>query len=274
MFRPIAALVVVVGCSPFLAAGQQAKTVVDFWDVIYLEGGKAGAVHTTVVEADSRGQKILRTTVDMQLIVKRNNQVLELKGQTGTEETPAGLVVGTFMKQSLGSNKQMSIVGVVKGKQLELALDGKLNSLKPAPWDDRVVGLFGQQKLLADKKPRPGDKFSFLSFEPTVNLVVRMEVAAKDFEEVGLLGTNRAQLLRVETTPQKLDGVELPKLVTWVDADWKPMRQDTELPGLGRITMYRTTKEIALAPASVTTLTDIGIGQLIPAQQKARRSPP
>ncbi len=95
-----------------------------------------------------------------------------------------------------------------------------------------------------------------------------MDVAVKDYEVVELQDNKRVKLLRVETTPQKLQGVELPKLVTWVNEDLKPLRQDTELPGLGRITMYRTTKEIALAPAAVTTLTDIGIGQLIGLNKK------
>ncbi len=60
MIRPIAAVVVVVMSIPLLAAGQQAETAVDFWDAIYLEGSKAGSVHTILVEVENRGQKILR----------------------------------------------------------------------------------------------------------------------------------------------------------------------------------------------------------------------
>jgi transglutaminase-like putative cysteine protease len=263
MIRRVFAVLVIFACPTLFAASPQTKTAADFWDAIYLEGGKAGYVHTFVAEVDRQGQKVLRTTVDMHLAVKRFNQVVNLDGQTGTEETPEGRVLATFMRQSLGSNKQLSIQGVVKGKELELTLDGKANSLKPAPWDDSVVGLFRQHSMLADKKVQPGDEFSYLSFEPTVNLVVRMQVNVKAPEEVVLQDKTKVKLLRVETTPQKLQGVELPKLTAWVNEEWVPLRQDTELPGLGKITMYRTTKEFALLPGPTATLTDIGIGQFI-----------
>ena len=78
---------------------------------------------------------MFRTTVDMQLTVKRYEPDLQLQAQTGTEETPDGKVVGTFMRQVLGANKERSSLGIVKGKQLELLQDGKANVMKPAPWD-------------------------------------------------------------------------------------------------------------------------------------------
>src|SRR5207247_6889761 len=104
-------------------------------------------------------------------------------------------------------NKDLTITGLVKGKQLEFLLDGKTGVLKPAPWDDRAVGLYRQQSLLADRKVKPGDKFNFLSFEPSVNLLVRMDVTVKDFEEVMVPGAkSRSKLLRVELVPEKLEG--------------------------------------------------------------------
>jgi transglutaminase-like putative cysteine protease len=254
--------------APVHAGDPKGKLVLDHWDAVYLEGGKAGHVNTAVVEVDRNGQKILRTTVDFHLTVKRNADVVQLQAQTGTDETPEGKVVGTFMRQVLGANKERIIVGLVKGKQLELLQDGKPNVLKPAPWDDRVLGLFRQDSVLADKKVQPGDTFSFQSFEPQVNVVVRMDVAVKTREEVELLDKKKAVLLRVEMTPQKLEGVQLPRLVSWVNEERKTLRQDTEIPGLGRITLYRTTREVALAPGPTATLTDIGISQFVPLNKK------
>jgi len=269
MSRPIVAVVVcLLGLAPVRAGDPPGKLVLDHWDAVYLEGGKSGYVHTTVVELERQGQKILRTTVDLQLTVKRNGQVLPLQAQTGTEETPEGKVVGTFMRQVLGPTKELNIVGLVKGKQLELVRDGKANVMEPALWDERVLGLFRQESLLADKKVRPGDTFSFLTFEPHVNLMVRMDASVKDLEVVELLGHKKAKLLRVEMAPQKLEGVQLPKLVSWLNEERQTVRQDTEIPGLGRITLYRTTRELAVAPGPAATLTDVGINQFVPLNKK------
>src|SRR5947209_11980768 len=168
---------VLVAVLPTCKAGQagqaKGKLVLEAWDACFLEGNRAGFVRTTTHEMTQGDQKLLRTTVELQLTVKRFNQVIQLRAQTGNDETPEGTVVGTLMRQGVGQNKELTITGTVKGKQLELLLDGKMGVLKPAPWDDRAVGLYRQQSLLADRKVKPGDKFAFLSFEPSVNLLVR-----------------------------------------------------------------------------------------------------
>jgi hypothetical protein len=78
----------------------------------------------------------------------------------------------------------------------------------------------------------------------------------------------KQKLLRVEMTPEKLEKVQLPTLVQWVDGDLKPVRQDTEIPGLGKMTLVRTTRAIALTPGAESMLTDIGINQLIRLNRK------
>ena len=257
-------VVVLATALPCRAAQPPEKPILETWDASYLEGSRAGFVRTATYELDQGGKKFLRTIVEMQLSVKKFKQVIQLRGQVGNDEAPDGTVLSTFMRQGIGQKKDLTIVGIVKGKQLELLIDGKSGVLQPAPWDDRAVGLYRQQSLLADRKVKPGDKFNFLSFEPTVNLLVRMDVTVKDFEEVSVPGAkSRSKLLRVELVPEKLEGVELPKLTQWLDEDLKLVRQDTEIPGLGQMTLVRTTREVALAPGAEATLTDIGISQLI-----------
>jgi len=193
-----------------------------------------------------------------------------LRMDTGNTETANGKVLGVFMRQYLGQNKQLEITGLVSGKQLRLTLD-KVKELEPAPWDDSVLGLVGQQRLLAEHKAKPGDKIFFKSFEPTINLVIKNEVEVKDFEDVELLGKTRKRLLRVEIKPQKLENVQLPTLVWWVDKEFVPLRQQIEAPGLGKINLFRTTKAIALGPAPIATLTDIGINQYVRLKKRIPR---
>jgi hypothetical protein len=260
---------VFVTCLPCAAGEPRGKLVGEAWDAAYLDGNRAGYVHTSTYEIDQGGQKVLRTTVDLTLTVKKFKDVIKLRGVTGNDELPDGTILGTFMRQQVGQNKELTIVGVVKGKQLELMLDGKAGVMKPAPWDDRAVSLFRQQTLLADRKVRPGDKFSYLSFEPSVNLLVRMDVVVRDYEPVELPGNkNKVKLLRVETVPERLEGVKLPVLVQWLDDNLQPVRQDTDAPGLGQLTLIRTTRELATAPGAEATLTDIGISQLLRLNRK------
>ena len=57
--------------------------------------------------------------------------------------------------------------------------------------------------------------------------------------------------------------MELPKTVVWVDAAGTPVKTQTELPGLGRLTTYRTTKEQAMVRGPAAKAVDVGISQLI-----------
>ncbi len=245
----------------------QGKTVLDHWEAAYLEGGKAGFVHTAVVEVTFNGKKYYTTTVALHLTVKRFTETIQLRMDTGTTETAQGKVLGTHMRQYLGKGKMLEITGKVMGNELQLTLD-KTKPLKTAPWDDQVVGLYRQQTLFKDKKIKAGDKFSYRSFEPSINLVVTMQVEVKDYEEIDVFGGRKKRLLRVQAKPGKVQNVQLPTISLWLDDTLTPVRSATDAPGLGKIVLFRTSKEQAMAPGQVATLTDIGISQYVSLHQK------
>jgi hypothetical protein len=245
-------------------AGDQpkGKVVLDLWDVAYLQGGKVGFVRTIATLHEAGGQKIFRTAAEMNLTLKRNKDTIQIRALTGTDETPDGSVTGVFMRQQLGASKELTVRGKVAGKWLELTLDGK-QQLKPAPWEPNVIGMYRQQRIFQERRVKPGDRFSYKSFEPTVNLVVTMHVHVKDFEEVKLPGGKKRKLLRVEARPEKIEKVQLPALVAWLGPDLTPVRQEVELPGLGQLVLYRGTRDFAMSPGALATLTDIGDSQLV-----------
>jgi hypothetical protein len=260
LFFPVLFLV---PCGLATAGEQNEKLVLDLWDVAYLSGGRAGYIHTEVREVKKDEQSSFVTTASLNLKIKRNNTPIELRMDTGTQESADGAVLGVFMRQYLGQNKKLTIVGRVKGKQLELTLDEN-KPLQPAPWNDKVVGLYRQQMLFKDRNVKPGDEFSYLSFEPSINLVVNTHVKIKDWESVELFGGQiQKKLLRVEVTPEKIENVQLPTLVSWLDERFEAIRSEVDIPGLGVMTLYRSTKAGALAPGNLASVTDIGIGQLV-----------
>src|SRR5205807_5536850 len=120
-----------------------------------------------------------------------------------------------------------------------------------------------------ERQVKPGDKFSYPSFELAINLVVTAHVHVKDFEEVEMLGGKaRKRLLRVDVTPEKIEDaqgstIQLPTQTLWLDDQRMPLRSQVEVPGLGQLTLYRTTRAGVAAPGPVATVTDIGIGQLL-----------
>jgi hypothetical protein len=243
--------------------GAKGQVILDLYDAAYLEDGRAGHVHTIVRDLDRGGEKILQTTVELHLTVQRFKSTIQLRMDTGTEETPEGKVVGVFMRQFLGRGKQLTITGTVKGKQLLLVQDG-IHKLKPAPWNDQVVGQFKQRQIFKDKNVKPGDHFSFLTFEPSINLVIRTEVKVKDYEEVTAFpGQPTKRLLRVEIRPGKVENVQLPTMVSWLDDELLPVRSQMDIPGLGVITLYRTTRDGLKSPAPIAKLADIGINNFV-----------
>jgi hypothetical protein len=248
----------------------------DFWDAAYLQSGKAGYLRTLVVEIDRDGKKILRTTNEMNLTLKRNEDTVSLRMESGMEETPEGKVLGIFLRHYLGKKQQLHLVGTVVGKQLQLQVvgpGGKTQLLKPAPWNDQVVGLARQQRLFQEHKVKPGDKFDFLSFEPAINLVVTLHVQVKGFEQIALPGNKSKQRLlhvivksdelRLTRPDKKVDRYQPPDLHFWLGKDLMPVRSQMTQPGLGTVVGYRTTRARALASEKMGTITDIGISQLV-----------
>jgi len=264
------ALIVMMGQSSLAWAGKEPapKLIHETWDAAYLvgpnqQGGRAGYVRTYVNQYDMNGQKIYAAIAELRLTVKRFSETIQLSMDSGTFETDQGKVVGTLLRQYLGKTRQAEIVGMVKDGYLHLTLD-KEKPLQPAPWNDQVVGLYRQQKLFQEQKLKPGDEFVYLSFEPTINLVMKAQVKAKDYEMIELApGKPKKRLLRVETRPEKIEKVQLPPLVQWLDENYVPLRSRMEIPGLGQVILLRTDKTTALASGPVASLTDIGVSQLV-----------
>jgi len=243
--------------------GPSSNVVAEFWETAYLQGARSGYVHTVVREIQRDGVKLIQGGIALRLTVKRFNDVIQLTMDSGTIETPAGVVVGTFMKQYLGKDKTLAITGVVDGPMLKLTLDGT-KPLKPAPWDEYVLGVHRQRTLLRDKNVKPGDELSYRSFEPTVNLVITSKVKVKGYETVEAFpGKAKRKLLRVETHVDKIENLQLPPYVAWLDDDREVARAQFEVPGLGQVLLYRTTREAALAPVTGGAGLDVGISQYV-----------
>src|SRR5262249_35860272 len=127
--------------APGLADELASKTVRDQWDVAYLQGKRAGYVHTVVQEFEVKRRKLYKATVSLSLMVKRGKETVELRMESGDTATEQGRVLSIFVRQYPSPGKQLEITGVVDGRELRRTQDNT-KALPPAVWDDGVIGLF------------------------------------------------------------------------------------------------------------------------------------
>src|SRR5262249_21005270 len=127
-----------------------------------------------------------------------------------------------------------------------------------------------EQQIFKDKAAKPGDTFSYLHYEPVVNSVVTVQVAVKGFEQVEVTGLKQ-KLLRAEAIPNKILELQLPATTFWLDQELLVVRSQVDMPGLGKLTLVRTSKEAALSPVTPANITDIGLTQLIPLNRRIPR---
>jgi hypothetical protein len=260
-------IVVLCFAGPAAAAEPTGKLIREDWDAAYLDGHKAGYVRFTVREFERDSQKILRTTMALSLTLRRFEETVQMNVETGTDETPDGKVAGVFMKQALGKNQNLVLHGTVDGDQLVVKVTGNMNMEKKVKWNDKVIGLYKEQQLFKDKAAKPGDKFSYLHFEPMISAVVGITVTVKDFEDVKVNGIDR-KLLRAEAIPDKIQGVQLPGTSFWLDKELTVIRSEVAMPGLGKLVLARCTKDVALSPVIPAKIGDIGLTQLIPVNRR------
>jgi hypothetical protein len=249
---------------------SEGKLVKETFYAAYLDGNRAGYIHTSIRELERNGQKLYATRIYLELTLRRFQDVVRQQVESGTVETDKGKVTAVWMSQGLGKDQKLTLAGTVEGEQLVVKVSGPMNLERKIPWNDQVIGLYREQQIFKEKNVKPGEKFSYQHYEPMVNAVVTVQAVVKDFEAVEIAKAKRL-LLRVETVPEKILTVQLPPTTFWLDKDLQVVRTQTDMPSLGKLSTLRTTKETALSPVTPAQITDIGISQLIPLNRRIAR---
>lgn len=245
----------------------QGKLLRDTWDAAYLASGKVGYYHTTVREIERDGEKRLRTTLELRLTLRRFDATVQLRAEQGTEETADGTVTAVFSRMFLDKGQELVMNGEVTGNKVRIRMNGGRQE-RIEDWDNRVVGMDRQERLFRERQVKPGDQLAYRSFEPAIQSVVTVRVNVKDEEDVQVLG-KKQRLLRVETVADPVEfgngkKFQLPGMTVWLDKNYQPVRSETEQPPLGKIVLYRTTREVAMRPAVAAKVVDIGLASDVP----------
>jgi hypothetical protein len=167
------------GTAARVRAEKPKDVVEEIWETAHIEGAKVGTLHTTVHRVEADGEKRLRAAAELELTFKRYNTLLRLRREHGTEETPEGKVTSVFMRQGQEGGRQLVLDGVVEEGRLHVRIDnGRID--RRLRWSDEVVGMYGLEHVFQKRRPKPGDRFTLLRYDPTYNNVLTIHVAAKD----------------------------------------------------------------------------------------------
>jgi hypothetical protein len=258
------------------------KPHLEVWQAAYFEGLKIGHAHTVVIETKKGDKSTFRTTRTLDLMIKRYGSVVPIKAVIVNDETDRGRLLSLSVTHEIAKDKQVTLSGEVKDGALlfRSSLDENVHKL---PFDNNAVGMYRQDVVFQKRKAKAGDRFKVVSYELALPAVVTLQIHVKDAEAVDRLAEEKTdkgteivrvpvRMLRVDAVPEKIEvgdrQIQLPTKRVWLDAKLMPVREQFDLPGLGTITLYNTTKQAAqkkgVAPE---LLPDVGLTTAIPVKQ-------
>ncbi|MCE9529590.1 MAG: hypothetical protein K8T89_00385, partial [Planctomycetes bacterium] len=256
--RVLSIMFAVVVCTVGEAAAQPSilKTTQDTWETVFARDKEGrdqqiGYAHLTLEPFVDNGKNVIRATRELRITFKRDGQLAQLRADTGCEELEDGKVVGVFMRHWIGENQALSMEGQLDetGKKMNIKVKSTVKNEFAAPWDPKVIGLAAESSLLRSKMIKPGDSFTYRYFEATISSIATIKVEVKNIEEILLPRGGKKKLLRVESTPEKIQDVQLPASTIWVDPETRePVMTQIDMPDLGLLTLLRSTKEVASGP--------------------------
>ncbi len=224
-----------------------AGPVTESWDAVYIAGNKVGSTKIWVEALKDHGEDRVRVRFSTELTFSRLGSVATTKFEWGTIETPEGKVL-RLDTRTLASDTELRAFGdVVDGKMKLILESGKERQEQVLDWPDDVRGPYAAEQSLTRQAMNPGETRELKMFEPDLNIVCDVTLAAKDREEIVLGGGVKRSLLRVEQTT-RYDGKPRPDfdVTLWIDSAGQVLKTRSEI--MGGVVSFRTTKEGALAP--------------------------
>ncbi|MEZ6141039.1 MAG: transglutaminase-like domain-containing protein [Zavarzinella sp.] len=254
-------MLLVVVCSPAVLFGQ-APSVTEIWEASYIStprgAVKNGYVRTTIQPLKFKGDQVelYKTTKELRLSSKRGGQLVQLKADLITEETPTNEVTAVRATMYLGADSIQKLDCEVENqKTVHISATGATTSKRSFDWDPRCIGMRAENNLFAAKKIKPGDTFTYRQFIAQITYYITIEVKVGELQETIVPGLGKKKLLKVEATPEALilpnkSKLQLPISVFLVDPiTYEPIVTITDIAELGGlVTTVRTTKAIATAP--------------------------
>jgi hypothetical protein len=224
-----------------LAGGEVVETT---WDAISMQGQRIGYARTIVAKVRDDGRELVRTSAFFRLVVSREGQNSEQTMQVRSWDTPGGEFV-RFESRMASGPTEMVVLGSVQDGQLTLEQStlGQKQTSK-TPWPAGTEGPFAVEQSLRRQPMKAGEKRTIRCLLAPLNVPgeVALEGLAEEMVELPF-GPQKLLKMRAVMTAGQFKIEEL----RWTDSHGEVHK--SLLPSL-RQEAVRTTKEVALAPAS------------------------
>ena len=253
VLTPLLALLAIGGCSQPSSAIPNAPQAVapkrEIWEILYIQGSRAGYGHTTYDHPTRNGQTLLRIENDTHLVAIRDQQRSEQTVRWSEWNTPEGQLLEFESEMTMGPTP-MRISGRVVRDQLQLVTSTQGKTLSNSiPWSAGNGGCNAMELSLLQRPMQPGEHRKLHSLVPGLNQVAAIELAAQRSERVALLNGSY-DLLRIDTVTRFADGQTLPGTL-WADRTGEVLKNHTDSMNMDS---YRSDKVTALQEQDVGKL--------------------
>jgi hypothetical protein len=227
------------------AAAATEEVVLETWDAYYVQGVKAGFIHTKVTRLTRGNGALLRTEQLLKLKVERSGQPFEATLTAECVERPEGGIESFRASIPLGA-RPLEIRGQAKGDTLQWQrIAGgqaeRMSDKMPAG----LRGFAGVEQSIADQPMEPGHERTIAQLQlPPQYLIDQVKLSAADYEPVELL-SGTFELLKIREVSRLPDGGTL-EMTLWANREGEVLKSYTEL---GKIEIFRTTRELAESTA-------------------------
>jgi hypothetical protein len=185
-------------------AGNGGKSPFNYWFVVGIDGQRAGYVNWSATEKMQNDMPYIQAMRLLNLTISRFGQASNQVVEENNVETPAGVVLISTMRQTLGKDQSLELTGTVTkdGKKLKVKRGGTViaGGESEIPWPEGVVGLAREPRLFKELNLKAGESFDYPSYIPSVNWVVKTTITYEG-EESKVLWPNipARKLLRFTT---------------------------------------------------------------------------
>lgn len=229
----------------------------EYWDVLYLRGARVGYARTSIRRMVRSGRELVRVEGLNHLAVKRFGDQTTQEIRFSSVETPEGAVIEIDTEIDQAATPMRTTGKVVDDRMvLETTTQGKKVTTS-IPWAADCRGFYAVEQSLLDRPLQPHQQRTVRALVPGLNEVATVELTAKDYESVKLLG-GTFRLLRIENVT-RFSGDQVLGGTFWCDRLGETLKTRMEAMELETV---RATKALALEQQDLGAI-DLGFDMMI-----------
>jgi hypothetical protein len=231
----------------------------DTWAIIMLGEHRVGYSRTTSTPYSEGRHRLIRSTEETRLRVKRFGQSIEMMTRLKTIEEEDGTLRSFELQVTNPPAASSTTSGIVAGNRLKLTtLVAGNEQTQTISWDTTARAPLWQDRSLRQKPLHPGEKRTLRLFIPAFSKTSNVEITAGNRQKIRLHDGSTPELLRTTITQSILPAMPT---TAWMDASGVTLRSEANFLGTKMIT-YQVTAEVALQEISGAEL-DIAVNTLV-----------